>query len=105
VLNIVAEGAIIGHVFESGGLAQLRIVERMKGFHLNDEVVLEKQELKEVCFSVLSVGQQFLQGVIFAAREAGLLQQAVDEKLNDPKPATRHDRFADPPRNCLKRRC
>lgn len=84
--NIVAGDAMFGRVFENGGMAQLRVVERDKTFALNDELVLEKGELKEICFSVLTIGQRFLQGAISAAGEAGVLTQAVDDNLNDPQP-------------------
>lgn len=84
--NVVPEEAVFGRVFENGGMIQLRIIEREKTFKLNDELVLEKQELKEICFCVLIIGQRFLRGAISAAREAGVLQEAIDDNLNDPKP-------------------
>ena len=45
--TVVSEEAIFGRVFENGGMMQLRVVEREKTFKLNDELVLEKQELKK----------------------------------------------------------
>lgn len=84
--NIVVEDAMFGRVFENGGMVQLRVVEREKAFALDDELILEKRELKEICFAVLTIGQRFLQGAISAATEAGVLQQVVDQNLDDPKP-------------------
>ena len=84
--NIVPEEAMIGRVFENGGVFQARVVQREKVFSLNDELVLEKRELKEICFSVLTLGQRFLQGAISAASDAGVLENKVDTNLNDPKP-------------------
>lgn len=84
--NIVPEESIYGRVFENGGIVQARMTEQSKTFHLQQELMLEKRELKEICLSVLIIGQRFLQGGVSVAQEAGILKEAVDENLNDPRP-------------------
>jgi hypothetical protein len=84
--NVVIDDAVLGRRFENGGTVQLRFVERERAFALNDELILEKRELKEICFAVLTIGERLLQGATSAAVQAGVLQQAVDDNMNDPQP-------------------
>lgn len=85
--NILTEEEIFGRVLEQGGTVSVRVVERRRTFPLGAELILEKQDLKEICLSVLSIGQRLLHETIQAAREARVLEQTnIDEGLNDPKP-------------------
>ena len=83
--NIIPEAELYDHVLEQGGMVQLKVVERMRSFKEGAELVLEKRDLKEICLSALTIGQRMLQTTVEQARASGILKEAVDESLNEPK--------------------
>lgn len=84
--NVIPESELYGRVLEQGGVVQIKVVERTRSFRQGTEVVLEKRDLKEICLSALTIGQRMLFTTVEQARASGLLKEAVDESLNDPKP-------------------
>ena len=78
--NTIIENQIFGRVLENGGLAQVRVIEKIKSFQIGTEVILEKRELKEICLSVWIIGERLLGKTLDLARAAGL---AGDEIAND----------------------
>ncbi|WP_321337163.1 hypothetical protein [Breoghania sp.] len=83
--NVIPEAELYGKVLEQGGLVQLKVVARTRSFNEGSELVLDKQDLKEICLSALSIGQRMLKTTIEQARDFGFLKEAVDENLNEPK--------------------
>ncbi len=84
--NVVSGNDIIGKVFEKGGAVLLAVREKSKDFVPGAELILEKQELKEICLCVLSIGERLFREPVSVARNAGILQKKVDSNLNDAKP-------------------
>lgn len=68
-------------------MARIRVVERARSFAPAAELALEKQDLKEICFATLTIGQRLLHATVEIARKAGVLKERVDESLIDPRPA------------------
>jgi len=83
--NIIREVELYNRVIEKGGLIQLNVVARTRSFKQGNELVLLKQDIKEICLSALTIGQRMLQNTVEQARERGILREAVDENLNEPK--------------------
>lgn len=83
--NIVVEQDLVGYLFEEGGMIQLRIIERVREFPLGSELVLDKQDLKEICLSTLNIGQRLLHHTIDLANTLGILKQPVDETIGQPQ--------------------
>jgi len=83
--NIIPEAELYDRVLEQGGLVQLKVVERTRSFKEASELVLEKRDLKEICLSALTIGQRMLHTTIEQARASGILKEAVDDSLNEPK--------------------
>lgn len=80
--NIISEAEMYEHVFQRGGEIDLRVVERTREFAVGAELVLEKQDLKEICLSLLCIGQRLLRQTMEVARAAGLLKEPVDDNLD-----------------------
>lgn len=83
--NIVVEQDLIGYLFEEGGMMQLRVIERIREFALGAELVLDKRDLKEICFSTLNIGQRLLHQTVELAKNLGILKQPVDETIGQPQ--------------------
>jgi len=83
--NIVTEDELVGYLFEEGAMIQLRVIESERVFELNTELVLDRQDLKEICLSVLNIGQRFMHQSAEMARQLGILEKAVDETLGEPE--------------------
>ncbi len=83
--NIISEQDLLGRVFEQGGVVQLRTIERRMEFAAGTELVLEKKDLKEICLSVLMIGQRLLHNTVEIARSGGYLKDIIDENINQPK--------------------
>lgn len=84
--NVVSGKEMIGKRFERGGAIELVVKERSKAFAAGKELVLEKHELKEMCLSVLSIGQNLFKETVAVAKGAGILTEKIDSNLEDPKP-------------------
>lgn len=83
--NIIPEAELYDRVLEQGGMVQLKVVERTRSFKEGAELVLEKRDLKEICLSALTIGQRMLHTTVEQARASGILKEAIDENLNEPK--------------------
>ena len=83
--NILPEAELYDRVLEEGGTVQLKVVERTRSFKEGVELVLEKRDLKEICLSALTIGQRMLHTTVEHARASGILKEAIDENLNEPK--------------------
>lgn len=83
--NIVTEDELIGYMFKEGAMMQLRVIERERSFPLNSELVLDRQDLKEICLSTLHIGQRLLHQSIAMAKALGILKTPVDETLGQPE--------------------
>lgn len=84
--NVVIWKDAIGKIFENGGTVQLKIVQQARAFDKGNELVLEKEELKEICLCVLFIGQSLFNEAVSIAKGAGILQHDVNDSLVDPKP-------------------
>ena len=74
---------MFGRTFEFGGTIQSRVIERVKTFNLGVEIILSKQDLKEICISTLWIGQRLIRETAQAAHDAGVLNAAMEEDVND----------------------
>ena len=81
--SVVHESAMFGRTFEFGGTIQSRVIERVKTFNLGVEIILSKQDLKEICISTLWIGQRLIRETAQAAHDAGVLNAAMEEDVND----------------------
>jgi len=84
--NVVSGNDIFGRVFSNGGKVQVAVREQSKDFGLGSELIFEKQELKEICLCVLSIGERLFRETVSVAKSAGVLKEAVESNLDDPKP-------------------
>jgi len=83
--NIVPQDQLVGHFFEHGAMMQIRVVERTREFALGTELVLDKQDLKEICLSTLTIGERLTHKAIELARDLGILNQAANESMDKPE--------------------
>jgi hypothetical protein len=83
--NIIPEAILYKRVLEQGGMVQLKGVARTRSFKEDAEMVLEKRDLKEICLSVLMIGQRMFHNTVEQARALGMLKVAVDENIDEPK--------------------
>lgn len=84
--NVVVGRDLQGKTFEQGGVMQLQNTLQEKVFSLNEELLLDRREMKEICLSVYILGKQFFRGTIDYAREAGVLREIVNESTDEAKP-------------------
>jgi hypothetical protein len=84
--NIVRAPEMYGRTFENGGTAQLRGCEMKKDTRHGDELVVNKQELKEICWCVLNVGRRLFNETVELARREGILTEMISDNLDDTKP-------------------
>lgn len=84
--NIVTTPDIYGRVFENGGTVQLRVTMRSRLFGQGEELILSKQELKEICFCVFLIGQRLFKETVDFAKKEGVLVEKLSGDLNNPKP-------------------
>lgn len=84
--NIVLGPDIYGRVFENGGTVQLRTVIKSKKFSRGDELVVSKQDLKEICLCILLIGESLFNKTVDLAKTEGVLTEKMNDSLIDPKP-------------------
>lgn len=83
--NVIPAEELAGRILENGGMVQLVMKARAKEFARGSELVLEKQELKEICLYILSVGQSLFKETVVLAREAGIVKEEIEANFDDPK--------------------
>lgn len=84
--NVVSGETIFRKTFAQGGSLQLRVAEQSRAFSAGSELILEKNEMKEICFSVLSIGQSLFNETVAIAKGAGILVEEGQTNLDDPRP-------------------
>lgn len=84
--TVIKENELYGRPLEKDTMISMRLATTTKEARIGDELVLTKSELKEICWTVLTIGQELFKQVVDIARKEGRLIEKVNDTLDDPKP-------------------